>query len=374
MTSPTPLQRLHLEAPRRLPAGTLSVRGTLRARESVRIRLRDDEGHVGLGEALPLPGYSRDDAASAERVLATIAARVAGEGLQVPDVAQGVAAGLDSALAPHAVLLGESVSARFALECGLLDLLARRAGVSAAHWLAEGRVLQRVPVSLLLPDDDRAVVAAASTAVAGGFRVLKLKIARADRSEDEEEHLLGALRAAIDAAGAGRAATVTLRLDANGALDPARVAGRLVALRRYGIELVEEPLAGAALLGMAPLAVPWAADESLADPALAAALLDLPPGRRPAALVLKPALLGLVRCLRLADAAAACGVGVIVTHGLDGDLGYAAACALAAALRHPTWPCGLAPHAGLRQPRPALPGLPLPTAPGLGVADTQQRQ
>ena len=54
MTSPALLLRLHLDAPRRLPAGTLSVRGTLRARESVRIRLRDDDGHVGLGEALPL--------------------------------------------------------------------------------------------------------------------------------------------------------------------------------------------------------------------------------------------------------------------------------------------------------------------------------
>jgi L-alanine-DL-glutamate epimerase-like enolase superfamily enzyme len=96
-------------------------------------------------------------------------------------------------------------------------------------------------------------------------------------------------------------------------------------------------------------------------------LLALPPGHRPAALVLKPAQLGLARCLRLADAAAGRGVGVIVTHSLDGDLGHAAACALALALPQPPWPCGLAPHPGLRHPPSATPWLPLPTEPGLGM-------
>ena len=77
-------------------------------------------------------------------------------------------------------------------------------------------------------------------------------------------------------------------------------------------------MAGAALLSLPALPLPWAADESLADPALAEALLALPPGRRPGALVLKPAQLGLARCLTLADAAAARGLGLIVTHSFDG--------------------------------------------------------
>ncbi len=364
--------RLILDAPWRVDAGMLSVRGTARKREAVRIRLRDASGTLGLGEAMPLPGYSRDDAAAAERALAAIAVRVADGGLAVADAVpaaagagQRTAARLSATLAPYDTLLGEAPSARFALECALVDLLARREGLGAAQWLADGRALQAVPVSVLLPDDDRTVVAAAADAAARGHGVLKLKIARADRPPAAEDALLAALRAAVDAACAGNGTTARLRLDANGALAPESAPARLAALTRYGVELVEEPVSGEALLGLPALPLPWAADESLADPALAVALLALPRGRRPAALVLKPTQLGLARCLVLADAAAARGVGLIVTHSFDGDIGFAAACALAAALPAPPWPCGLAPHPGLRRTAPAQPWLAAPAGPGL---------
>ena len=393
MTADAAPLRLQLQAPRRVAAGSLPLRGTARVRQAVRIRMVDDDGHVGLGEALPLPGYSRDDAEMAERVLAAIAMRCRADGLFVPlsftaaadapdddhaeraddsaepAVEHGPAARLRAALRPWEDELAEAPSARFALECALTDLLARRRGQSAAHWLADGRALQAVPVSLLLPDDDREVVASASAAVAAGFAILKLKIARRDRAEADEDALLAALRGAMDAARPAAARPALLRLDANGAYGVGRAAGRLVTLRRFGVELVEEPAASRALLALPPLALPWAADESLVEPALARALLALPRERRPTALVLKPAQLGLARCLQLAQAAAALGIGVIVTHSLDGDLGHAAACALAAALPQAPWPCGLAPHAGLRQPPPLQPWLPAPVAPGLGVDD-----
>lgn len=362
--------RLSLQAPRRVAAGGLGVRGLWRDREAVRIRLQDGHESCGLGEALPLPGYSRDDAAAAERVLGELAAALSTSGLWVPPGPAGAPL-IDAVLAPYAKVLAASMSARFALECALLDLLARRDRLSAAAWLAEGRAMQAVPVSVLLPDAADAAIAEAAAAAARGHTVLKLKIARPDRSEREEQALLAAVRAAADAS-AGRSRQVRLRLDANGAMCPEEVAPRLAALKRHGVELVEEPVAGAALLALPPLPLPWAADESLADAALAEALLALPPGRRPAALVLKPAQLGLARCLRLAAACARRGVGVVVTHSLDGDLGHAAACALAAALPQPPWPCGLAPHPGLHHPPPARPWLPVPTAPGLGVPEWKE--
>lgn len=49
--------------------------------------------------------------------------------------------------------------------------------------------------------------------------MLKLKIARPDRSASQEDALLAAVRAAADA-GAGGLRQVRLRLDANGALCP----------------------------------------------------------------------------------------------------------------------------------------------------------
>jgi len=367
--------RLALDAPWRVAAGALRVRGSTRERQALRIRLRDGAGTVGLGEAMPLPGYSRDDANAAETALAGVAAQVAEHGLWVPDASAGkpgAAARLDAALAPYAALLDGVPSARFALECALVDLLARRAGLSAAVWLAGASALQAVPVSVLLPDDDSAAVAAAAAAAAACHSVVKLKIARPDRTPQAEDALLAALRVAVDAACAGRTTRVLFRLDANGAMSsasPAALLARLASLSRHGVELVEEPVSGAALLNLPLLPLPWAADESLADPTLAPALLALPPGRAPAALVLKPAQLGLARCLLLAEAAARRGLGLIVTHSFDGDLGHAAACALAAALPVPPWPCGLAPHPGLRHAAPASPWLPAPTAPGLGVAD-----
>jgi len=300
---------------------------------------------------------------------------VAGTGLAVPRVAPESSAGvhraaawLDAALAPHAALLAGVPSARFALECALVDLLARRERVSAAHWLAGGRALQQVAVSVLLPDDDRDAVVAAVDAVERGHAVVKLKIARLDRTPEQEDALLAALRAAVDAASVRHGVRPLLRLDANGALAPGAASARLAALQRFGIELVEEPVAGDALLALPALPLPWAADESLGDPARAEALLALPRERRPAALVLKPAQLGLARCLVLAEAAVARGVGLIVTHSFDGDLGHAAACALAAALPVAPWPCGLAPHQGLRSAQRAQPWLPAPRAAGLGVS------
>lgn len=368
MTNGAAPLRLTLQAPRRVAVGDLVVRGIRRERHAVRIRVLDAQGTVGLGEALPLPGYSRDEAATAERVLTALAQQLAGAGLAVPAAPAGVAQ-IDAALAPHAHALAAAPSARFALECALLDLLSRRVGLSAAAWLARGRALQAVPVSVLLPEDIPGAIIATTAAVVRGHGVVKLKIASADRTLKDEDALLGAVRAAADAARTGAGPPVLLRLDANGAMDPAQLHARMVALAHHGIELVEEPVAGAALLQMPALPLRWAADESLADAGLAAALLELPAARRPAAWVLKPAELGLSRCLGLAATAAAHGLGVVVTHSLDGELGHAAACALAAALPLAPLPCGLAPHAGLRHAAPARPLLPAPTAPGLGVAD-----
>jgi len=362
--------RLHLEAPRCIAAPGLRLRGLWRERQAVRIRLHDGQGLCGLGEALPLPGYSRDDAATVAAVLARLASRLSATGLEVPPVAPGPAQ-IRAALAPLAPDLADVPGARFALECALLDLLSRRAGLSAAAWLAAGRALHAVPVSVLLPDAADEAVAAAGQAAARGHTVVKLKIARADRSDAQEDALLAAVRAAVEAAAPGR---VRLRLDANGALAAASLPARLAALARHGVELVEEPLAGRALLDMPPLPLPWAVDESLADTPLCDALLRLPLARRPAALVLKPAELGLLRCLSLAATAAAQGLGLVVTHSLDGETGLAAARALAAALPVSPWACGLAPHPGLRRPMAALPLLAPPVEAGLGVDDDEAPQ
>src|SRR3954471_2303460 len=73
-------------------------------------------GVIGLGEAAPLPGMSRDTLDDAERALAAFAARAPFE-----------LAGVDDALALAGAATG---AARFAIETALLDALGRARGVA----------------------------------------------------------------------------------------------------------------------------------------------------------------------------------------------------------------------------------------------------
>ena len=174
---------------------------------------------------------------------------------------------------------------------------------------------------------------------------------------------------------------MSLRLDANGAFSLAETPERLEQLARLRPELIEEPTGGIGLSTLGPCAIPWAADESLGNEATARAILDR---GGCAALVLKPANLGLIRCLALATEARQRGLGVIVTHLFDGPIGLATACELALALsrltRHEArpapgvLPCGLALHEALMAyppmdiPQLREPGVIVPAdRPGHGI-------
>ncbi|MBK1716001.1 hypothetical protein, partial [Rubrivivax gelatinosus] len=65
--------RLELGAVQRVDAGTITLRGSSRTRVALRVRLTGD-GVAGEGEALPLPGFSPDDADGAAAALAAVAA------------------------------------------------------------------------------------------------------------------------------------------------------------------------------------------------------------------------------------------------------------------------------------------------------------
>jgi L-alanine-DL-glutamate epimerase-like enolase superfamily enzyme len=158
-----------------------------------------------------------------------------------------------------------------------------------------------------------------------------------------------------------------IRLDPNAAwtLDEAR--RRLAALGPVAPSFVEQPVAAGDLHRLGEHAVPWAADESLADPELAERLLS---ARGCAAFVLKPPVLGgLLRARALALRAAERGIGVVVTHFFDGPHAMAAACELALSLPARPLACGLAPHdalGGVTVPQLASPGLVRPSG-GVGL-------
>ncbi len=308
-------------------------------REGLLLTVRDRDGNVGHGEASPLPRHSIDNLADVTRALIDVIPRL---GEANDDVA---------ATMRRFPTLDALPSARCALEVALLDLMARRAGVSVAalvgHDAAEV-ACNAQPGALLDADiEERCAVA-----VGRGFDVLKLK-AGADFARERD--VLAELRA--------RWPAVTWRLDANGAWTVDEARRRLDALAGLNVAYVEQPCAGDGVFALGEHAVPWAADEVLVDDVMRSRFLaDVDARRGCTAVVLKPMALGWLRARETALAAGALGLGVVVTHLLDGPVALAAACELARSLPS-AWACGLDRHAGLD----AWPAVDVAQAAGVAV-------
>jgi O-succinylbenzoate synthase len=208
----------------------------------------------------------------------------------------------------------------------LLAALAQHSQTSiAALWSPIPQGELRSAVVCDDPEDARAAVAA-------GARCVKLK------ANDPE--LVVRVAAAVP--------NVRLRVDANRSWPRAEVMRWLDRLALLPIDFVEEPCIDAHELLAHHLPCRIALDESLVelDPAELARAVMSP---ELAALVLKPTLLGgFARCIELAALAHRHGVAPIVSHCLEGPIGFAACIELARTIGADV-PVGLAPHPALEQ-------------------------
>ena len=305
--------------------------GAARARADVRgaalLTLIDDAGHVGQGEAAPLPGHSVETLDEAAAALASVRELFLGRTLA----------------APMRHLLADRVralpgSARFALETAVLDLVARRRAVPLRTLLSRAPAAS-VPGSAYVGAAlDAGVEAAALAAARAGFATVKVKLTGAPDAYDRELDVLRALHRRLPRG-------VKLRLDVNGAWPAADAPRMLARLRGLGVELVEQPAPVGELRGLGRCAVPWAIDESLSDVGDTAAALWR--GSGCVAAVVKPAVHGLLGGAAIAHRARLAGKGVVVTHFFDGPVGTAAACEFALAVGDARFAAGLAPHPGL---------------------------
>lgn len=326
----------------RLRAPFVSASGSLGDRELVRLRLEDSAGHVGFGEAAPLPDYN---------------------GVSVDDVREALD-GCRSTLAHAARMSREELLA----QCTELAVLAPTvAAIDLALWDLEGRrtgqpvwrllgapAAEPVEVNYTIAAPDRAGAAAqASAARAAGFRCVKAKVGIGD-----DAGRLAAIRAVLGP-------DVAIRLDANGAWSTDEAAAALRALGPAGIELCEEPVRGLAQIRevAAATTVPIALDET-------ASAIGALEDRVCQAVCLKIAscggITGVVHAARHARAA---GYEVYLASTLDGPLGIAAALHAATVVR-PDRACGLATlqlFADREDPLPAGEGrIEVPGGPGLG--------
>lgn len=289
-----------------------AARGKWTERTTVILGVRSEDRGTGLGEAAPLPEMSID----------TVADAVATFG----DLDAGIPLTIDSPTdaAVIAARLAAPPAARFAIETALLSALAQHAGTSiAALWppIPQGELRNAV----VADDEDDA-----RAAVALGARCVKIKASDPDR----------VLRIAAAIPG------VRLRVDANRSWPRAEVERWLAQLEQLPIDYVEEPCVDAHELLAHHLPCRIALDESLVglDPVDLARAMASP---ALAALILKPTLLGgFARCQELATLARRHGVAPIVSHALEGPIGFAACIELARTIGADV-PVGLAPHPAL---------------------------
>jgi o-succinylbenzoate synthase len=293
------------ELPLRRP--WISARGRIGTRRGWLVRIASSDGQTGWGDCAPLQAAGTESEAEARRRLVEGLKGLGGMG-----VAEALAV-LDG--------WGDSPAARCGVECALLDLLARTAGLPLARWL-RAEAPAWVPVNAALGGVDADLPARLRDALAAGFQVLKVKLGESAGALD-----------AVDSLASELPPHARLRLDANGAWEPSRAEVFLERLCRLPVESLEEPLAWPEPETLRALQsrVPWplALDESLARWPLERWLVD-PPVRR---LVLKPMVLGgLLPALRLAEAARAVGLESVVTTTVDSAAGVRAALHLAAAV------------------------------------------
>ncbi len=275
------------------PAAT--SRGALRVREVVFLRAERD-GAVGWGECGVVPGLSRDDRADYVDAVAA--------------VCRQINCGVD----PAELDLSGLPSVAFGLETALLDLAGD--GRQRLFDTPFSRGEATLPIhGLIWMDTPAGMLGQIERKIAQGCRVIKLKVGALPFSE--ELALLAELRRRWPGG------DVELRLDANGAWQPAEALERLQRLAELGVAFLEQPIPPgrphemAALCAVSP--IPVALDEELIaapDP------ISLLAAIRPQHIVLKPSLLGgLAACQAWIDAAQRLGAQWWVNSLLESNIG-----------------------------------------------------
>lgn len=308
---------------RSLPRPITTAHQTYSARDGLILALRGDNGEIGLGDCAPLPGFSHETIDEAHTALSQIARSLEGqttdEFLDVPKARDEFAR--DGEIER---VRAQTPSALFAASAALWDLNLRARGRSLARH-ANHLAATEVAVNGLLDDGEPAEMAAAAEALASSGRTsIKIKVGVGGPERD-----VARIRAVCD-----RVASVSLRLDANGAWTADILHRVLPQLPKRRIEFVEQPLP----VGQARLArelclhygFQLGLDEDVvrvedAERAIERLACDI--------LVLKPMLIGGIHaCLHLARRAQDAGIKVIYTSSWESDIGVAVTLHLSAAL------------------------------------------
>lgn len=216
------------------------ARGAYASHVNVLVRLIDDDGELGLGEAAPNAYYGESPGSAVEAL-----ARAA------PILERTGTADLETAENELRAALPDARSVTAALSIALHDLAAKRLSTSV-HRLWGLDPADAPPSSFTIPIGDESVLAERVTRAAE-YPILKIKLGAGD-----ERRILEIVRAA--------APDKFVRVDANAAWSREHAAMMLAVLADHDVELLEQPLPADDVEGLRELqastTIPIIADES----------------------------------------------------------------------------------------------------------------
>jgi L-Ala-D/L-Glu epimerase len=275
-------------------------------RRNVWIRVRDDDGTEGWGEAAPQPYYGETAetvAAVLPRLGDALAAAAEGDPLALERIERAL---------EHA--LGRNGSVRSGVSAALHDLVGKRLGVPV--WRLWGLDPAAAPRSSFTIGIDDLEVMRRKVREAADYPILKIKV-----GTPRDAEILEMIRE--------EAPDKVLRVDANTAWTAKQAISALPVMQRFGVEFVEQPLPAHDLEGLRILRenspLPIIADESCETAADVAKLAGVVDGVN-----IKLAKCGSLReAVRIVHAARAHGMSVMLGCMLESTLCIAAAVQLA---------------------------------------------
>ncbi len=282
-------------------------------RPHVMVRLEDDNGRVGYGEASPLPAFTGE---TAESILIQL------RGQFLPSVL-GRSSFDTGPIHQELDRLPHNSSAKCAIDLALYDLMGKMVNLPVVALLG-GAVRPDVPVTFPLGIGSvKETVCQAEAAIERGIRTLKMKI-----GGDPEADV-----ARVTAVRSAFGSDVAIRIDANQGYDVPTAARIVSRLAEVGIEYVEQPVADWDFEGLAAVrrltGVKVMADESLHTLRDAERLIALGAADIFAIKLIKTS--GLTQARAIVALATAHRVEIVVISPFETQVGAAAGLALALA-------------------------------------------
>jgi len=289
--------------------------GSTTSIDSIIIKIVDNKGNVGWGEAAPHPVILGETSKSIIACLDLLAPHLIGKDPRK----------IESIINLMDIIIQHNTAAKAAIDIAVHDLVSKALGEPLWRLLGGAKNIVETDFTIGIRPKD-AVVKEILNSLKEGFKAVKLKVGR---NPDEDIEMIKSVRKAVGN-------EVRLRIDANQGWTRQQAIYALRKIVEYNIEFVEQPLPAFDISGLAALRraipIPLMVDESVHQPEDVIRIV-----KEDAADYINIKLMksgGIQKASRIAAIAEATGVECMVGSMIETDLGITAAVHFAAATKN----------------------------------------